>query len=117
MNVTIPIYQDRRGESLRWTTLGLGRHTRTARGRNALKLERRLVGALRAALAELDPAALQAFSLCPGTRLERVRLELTLRGEQGKRTFTGRFPLILEPRWFNRRERLLVVYHPARQGE
>ncbi|HEX8822785.1 MAG TPA: AAA family ATPase, partial [Archangium sp.] len=112
MNLSIAVYQSRHSSGLRWTTLGLGPHTRTREGRTDIKLQRKLVDELRSTLRELKARELAYFQFPRGIRLERVRLELDF-----KRRLSGLFPLVLEPRWRTREEAMTIAYHPARQDE
>src|SRR5947209_3016028 len=105
MFITLPIYQKKDGAVVEWTTLGLGPHTRSRRGRNVLKLQEALTGELRDAVGKLAPNELDVFQLARGTQLERVRVELTLkpsgaaRTQRARRKVSGLCPLVLEPRW------------------
>ena len=117
MNITVPIYQQRDGNRLQWTTLSLGPHTCSRSGRNALKLQQALVGELKGLLRKLTPRQLAPLALTRGISLERLRLELTLRGPGTKRKVTGLYPVVLEPRWLSRDTRILIGYHPGRQEE
>jgi len=118
VNITVPIYQRVEGGQVHWTTLTLGPHTCSRSGRSALKVEQGLVSELKGAVQKLEPAQLEPLQLVRGVRLERVRLDLTLQPEKGaRRKVTGRFPLVLEPRWLNREARIQLVYHPERQQE
>ena len=117
MNLTVPIYQQRFGNTLVWTTLGLGPLVCSGRGRNAMKLQRSLIGELKAALAKLEPEQLIWLPFPRGIRLERLHLELTLRGPGGKRKVTGRYPVVVEPRGIGGDRRMLMAYHPFRQHE
>jgi ATP-dependent Clp protease ATP-binding subunit ClpA/ATP-dependent Clp protease ATP-binding subunit ClpC len=116
MHFTVPVYQRKSGTMLEWTTLGLGPHTRARRGHNAGKVQQSLTDELRLVVSTLAPHELDAFELARGTQLERVRIELTLRGAQRKKV-SGLCPLVLEPHWASESRRLVVAYHPARQAE
>ena len=121
MNFTLAVYQRRDASGgLRWTTIGLGPHTRTREGRGSVKIQQKLVEDLRGLMAKLPVRELAAFQLPRGLRLERVQLELDFKrvrsGSEIPR-LSGVFPLILEPRWRTRTESLMLAYHPARQGE
>jgi ATP-dependent Clp protease ATP-binding subunit ClpC len=117
MNVTVPVYQKRAGQSLEWITLGLGAHTKTRTGNNAQKLQEKLTDDLRRAAEGAAPRDLPQFQLKRGTRLERVRVELVLRGEGQKRKPSGLIPVVVEPREAGGGARFVIGYHPARQGE
>ncbi|MCA9664586.1 MAG: ATP-dependent Clp protease ATP-binding subunit [Myxococcales bacterium] len=115
MEISVPIYQQKLGASLYWTTVGLGAYTEAVSGRSPIKLQQQLVERLKKVFSEIDPPMLEIFEAARGVRLVRLRLDLDLRGERGRRKVTGKFPLIIEPRWANAEQRLFVAYHPDRQ--
>jgi ATP-dependent Clp protease ATP-binding subunit ClpC len=117
MNVTVPIYQTRTGSLFEWTTVGLGPHTRARSGFGQLKVQQGMTDDLRKLIAERAPSELPWFQLVRGTRLERVRVELTLRGAGKRRKVSGLCPLIVEPRWASEERRVQIAYHPSRQDE
>src|SRR4051812_48693427 len=110
MNVTIPIYQKRAGAKLEWITLGLGALTKTRAGTNPQKLQEKLIDELRRAAEGASPRDLAQLQLKRGTRLERVRVELVLRGEGQKRKPSGLIPVILEPHEAGDGARFLIGY-------
>ncbi|MBH23180.1 MAG: hypothetical protein CMH57_01720 [Myxococcales bacterium] len=116
MQFSIPIYQRKDGPTLHWVTLGLGEHTRHARGRNTMKIQQGLVRDLVKVIEGVKARELEQFELHRGLSLERVHMELSLKGGGRRRKIAGTFPLVLEPRWINGEERRFVVYHPHRQG-
>jgi ATP-dependent Clp protease ATP-binding subunit ClpA/ATP-dependent Clp protease ATP-binding subunit ClpC len=116
MFVSVPVYQKKLGHQVEWTTLGLGPHTRTRRGKHPYKVQEQLVTELRQVIAKLKPRDLEDFQMARGTQLERVKVELVLKAGS-KRKMTGAVPLILEPRWASESQRVIVAYHPARQNE
>jgi ATP-dependent Clp protease ATP-binding subunit ClpA/ATP-dependent Clp protease ATP-binding subunit ClpC len=116
MNVTVAVYQERVGAELRWTTLGLGDHTQRERGPHAGKLQQKVANALREVVAKLNPRALSAFEFVRGTRLETVHVEVALRHEGRRRKVSMICPLVVEPRRATPDTRLVIAYHPARQG-
>ena len=117
MFLTVPVYQKKDGGFLEWTTLGIGPHTRARRGRHPGKLQQGLTDELRDVVAKLEPRELEAFQLARGTQLERVRVELVLRGAGQRRKVSGLCPLVVEPRWASESRRLVLAYHPQRQAE
>ncbi len=117
MNVTVPVYQRRRGAFFHWTTVGLGEHTERRVGVNAHKVEQQLVEAIRTKVERVSPRELVAFALKRGTRLARVRIELTLRGEGGRRKVSGLCPIVLEPHFIGEGRELVIGYHPERPFE
>ncbi|HEX8433695.1 AAA family ATPase, partial [Archangium sp.] len=120
MNLTLAVYQSRDASGFRWTTLGLGPHTRGREGRSTVKLQRKLVDDLRTIIGELPVRELACFQFPRGIHLQRVRLELDFKrvhaGAETRR-LSGVFPLILEPRWRTRGEEMTIAYHPLRQDE
>ncbi|WP_257445858.1 AAA family ATPase [Archangium lipolyticum] len=121
MNFTLAVYQIRDASGLfRWSTLGLGPHTRGREGRSTVKLQQKLVEDLRGIIGELPVRDLAWFQFPRGIRLERVQLELDfkrVRTAAETRRLSGVFPLILEPRFRTRGELMTIAYHPARQDE
>ncbi|MEL7305407.1 MAG: AAA family ATPase [Myxococcota bacterium] len=118
MRVTVPVYQRRVDGVLEWTTLGLGSHIRTRRGRNAIKLQRVMADELKKIIERgEEDVRLADFEMSRGLRLARVSLELNLRSEDGQRTRAGGiFPLVLEPRGFSDETRGVIAYHPRDSG-
>jgi len=116
MNFTIPVYQTREGAFYSLSTVGLGPYSCARTGPSAQKAQSALVEHLRRQVNDLKPGELPWFQLNRGTRLERVRIDLNLRGAGKKRRFTGLCPLIIEPRWASEERRLVVVYHPLDQS-
>ncbi len=117
MHFYVSIYQRKVASQLEWTTLGWGKDNRTTRGHQPLKLQRTLSGELRKVIAGLPVARIEDIQSLRGVRLERVKLELVLRGAGKRRQVAGTFPLIVDPRWTTDRDRMSIAYHPLRQHE
>jgi ATP-dependent Clp protease ATP-binding subunit ClpC len=117
VNITVPVYQRKVGTSFEWTTLGLREHTARRSGPHPPKLEQSLIDELRKKVETLTPGERVPFELKRGTRLERVRLELVLKGGEKKRKSSGLFPLVIEPHLASENEPFVIAYHPARQAE
>jgi ATP-dependent Clp protease ATP-binding subunit ClpA/ATP-dependent Clp protease ATP-binding subunit ClpC len=116
VNFFVTVYQRKVGPQLVWTTLGWGKAVETVRGHQPLKLQRTLSTQLRKVIAALPVARLEDVQSMRGVRLERVRLELSLRGNRRKQ-LSGQFPVILDPRWTTDEHRMTIAYHPYRQHE
>lgn len=116
MHFHVTIYQRKLAQDLEWTTLGFGQHQRAIKGRHALKLQRKLVEELRKVVHELSAAEVESIVAHRSLRLERLRLELNLKGPK-RRKIAGVYPLILEPRWTTDENRIIVAFHPLRQQE
>lgn len=114
---TIPIYQVKQGGRLLWTTIGLGEHTRSHSGNNAVKLQRKLVEDLRKHIASLEIDELEAFDFHRGMSLEREYLELSIKGAEGKVRVAGKFPIVVGPRWLNDEHKVLIAHHPLRPAD
>jgi ATP-dependent Clp protease ATP-binding subunit ClpA/ATP-dependent Clp protease ATP-binding subunit ClpC len=117
VNVTLHVYQRDYRQLVRWTTIGLGPHTTVRQARSSAKVEEAMVERLKGLVGEMTPAQLELLQPRRGLSLTRVRLEMVLYGETGRRRHTGLFPLILEPRSAGPGRSLTVAYHPERQLE
>jgi ATP-dependent Clp protease ATP-binding subunit ClpC len=112
MHVTVPVYQTKHFARLIWQTVGLGAHNLVRRGYSPTRLTQSIIGSLRATVEKLTPGEAQVFLLIRGTRLERVRLTLVLRGQEARRKITGLFPLIVEPHPAGSGRLFPIAYHP-----
>jgi len=117
MQVTVPIYQRRRGGATEWITLGLGPFTKRRVGAQQAKLHQQMIDELRKAIETARPADVIAFDLKKGTNLRRVRVEITIDDEGKRRRVSGIIPLIVEPRAATSERNLEIAYHPDRQDE
>lgn len=117
MNFTLAVFRRREGTWARWTTIGLGEHTRSKSGYGASKLQQQLTAELRKLVETLPPDQLESFQMPRGVRLRFVRLELTMRSDGRKQKYSGLCPLILEPKWFGQARRAIIAYHPERPQE
>lgn len=117
MNVSIPIYQSKAWGSITWTTIGLGPLTYMRSARSERKIRKVVTDHLRSAINRLDPDKLASLEMQRGLRLERPHLTMVLRDSFGRRTVTGKFPVIIEPRWRGANERVEIAYHPIRQDD
>ncbi len=117
MNVTVPIYEARADGDLDWITLGLGPHTIRKSGRSPMKIQQSIADRLKRDIGKLHPVETEILQMSRGMRLERARLSLSLRADGRRRKITGLFPIVVEPRWANAEDQILVAYHPHRQEE
>jgi ATP-dependent Clp protease ATP-binding subunit ClpC len=117
MQFTIPVYQKKHGRVLSWTTVGLGPFTRARSGVARAKIEKSLITDLKREIEKAETHKLSALQLKRGTRLVRVRVDLSLQGGGRRRRLSGLLPLILEPRLAGPERQLVIGYHPARQNE
>jgi ATP-dependent Clp protease ATP-binding subunit ClpA/ATP-dependent Clp protease ATP-binding subunit ClpC len=112
MSVTIAIFERRSSAGVLCVTLGLGPDTRQRVGKNPRKAEAKLIEDLQRWLRKTPEARLPDLEPPRGTKLVRVRLQLSL-----DRKVAGRYPFIIEPRWTCATEKRWFVYHPNRQTE
>jgi ATP-dependent Clp protease ATP-binding subunit ClpA/ATP-dependent Clp protease ATP-binding subunit ClpC len=112
---TIPVYQRKLDNQLEWTTLLLGSPAVSSIGASSLKVQKALADTLKSLIAQKTPLELEPMVMSRGMRLERVHLELTLKGAGKKRKISGTFPVVLEPRWVSEDRRLVLGYHPRSQ--
>jgi len=116
VNISIPIYESQlQSGDYVWYPLGLGAHGAPQRARHTSKVRQRTIEALRKVLGKLDPAELARLQVGLGLRLEKVHLQLKLRGTDGKNRVGGVFPLLVDPRAFTADGPLEIAYHPMRQ--
>lgn len=114
---TVPVYQRKLDNQLEWTTLFLGMQQVTCIAASTLKVQRALADTLKGMVSKQTPLELEPMVMSRGMRLERVHLELTLKGAGKKRKITGTFPVVLEPRWVSDEKRLVLGYHPRFQQD
>ncbi len=112
MRVTIAVFERRTSAGVLCATLGLGPDTRQRTGKNPRKAEAKLVEDLQRWLRKTPEARLPDLEPPRGTKLVRVRLQLSL-----ERKVAGRYPFVIEPRWTSATEKRWFVYHPSRQTE
>jgi ATP-dependent Clp protease ATP-binding subunit ClpC len=117
MNVAVAIYQRKRDGAFTWTTLGLGPFTKTRRGTNVAKLKEQIIDDLRRAVETCAPRDLPFFDLKKGSRLHRIRLEVSVSSEGRKRKVTGPVPVVVEPRASGDGRTIQIAYHPDRPTE
>lgn len=120
MDVLVPVYEQREGRWITWTTLGLGPYSEDESSTSTTRLRDELTKRLKAVIRRAKREDLDLFQATPGIKLVRLRLQLKLRGETtGTRRVSGRYPLIIEPRPTDASgdNVLRVAYHPLRQSE
>lgn len=117
MQFTVNVFQLRHGANITWTTLGLGALSCTKRGVHPGKVQQALLDELRTRVAALKPRELEQVELVRATRLETVRMELSLRDEGRKRKVSMQCPLVVESRWASDDRRFVIAYHPYAQEQ
>ncbi len=112
---TLSVYKRRHGNTVSLTPVGIGSAAATRRG-TPRRAEEQTVEHLRKAIEAAAPAEVVRFELRRGTKLERVRLELSLK-DAARRKVSGLFPVVVEPRFAGEGHALLIAYHPERPAE
>jgi len=106
----ITVYERKVEGTLTWTPLLPAGLIEPQSGKSEVRLREQLGKLLAQAVRKLEPDQHELLETAPGTRLHHVSLDLNLR-ERGR--VGGRFPLVLEPRWFTEERQRLLAYHPA----
>ena len=113
---TVAVYERKVGSTVQLTTIGLGPMTRRSTGNGTRKAEEKLLVELKKVASEAAPVDLARFDLRRGTRLHRVRIEVTLK-DTARRKVSGLCPIVVEPRRVGGDRSLLLAYHPERPDE
>lgn len=115
MEHRILVFERRHHGTLHWRSVGAGfREPIDVRGSTRAKVEKSFTDAVRARLAKLSPAARSIVPPTPATYLVDIRLELTLRGEDGKRAVHRTFPFVLSSRSLHAARAAQTFFHPFR---
>ena len=92
VSIVVPIYQRRVDSWLHWTTLTLDEERLEVAGRSAAKMQRRMIRQLRKHFEKLKQADIELWRLPHGLELRRVRMDLVLKGAEGRKRVHGKFP-------------------------
>ncbi|HVH98957.1 MAG TPA: AAA family ATPase [Enhygromyxa sp.] len=117
LDVSVSVFQRRMGTFSRWWSLGFGGSEVFVGGRTSSKLRDRFVADCRERVRAATPADLPSLQLIRGRRLHYVQLDLAVRNHEGRVRFTGKVPLIIEPRPLGPDRSLQIAYHPLRTDE
>ena len=109
----ITVYERRVAGSLTWQPVVPAVAVAPLTGKSEVRLREALGKAMAEVVRTIEPDHAELIETAPGTRLHHLSLDLNLRG-QGR--VGGRFPLVLEPRWFTDDAQRLLAYHPADPG-
>jgi ATP-dependent Clp protease ATP-binding subunit ClpC len=117
LDVSVSVFQRRMGNFSRWWSLGFGDREVFVGGRTSSKLRDRFIADCRERVRSAIPAELPDLQLIRGRRLHYVQLDLAVRNIDGRVRFTGKVPLIVEPRPLGPDRILEIAYHPLRTHE
>ncbi|HLT35825.1 MAG TPA: AAA family ATPase, partial [Enhygromyxa sp.] len=117
LDISVSVFQRRMNQFSRWWSIGFGDREVFVGGRTSSKLRDRFVADCRERVREATPARLPGLQLIRGRRLHYVHLDIAVRNQEGRVRFTGRVPLIVEPRPLGPDRTLQIAYHPLRTDE
>lgn len=117
IDFSVSVFQRRTGNFSQWWSLGFGASPVVVAGRTSSKLRDRFVNDCRERARQAGPSEIPSLQLVRGRRLHHVQLDLNVRHEDGRVRFTGRVPLIVEPRPLGAQRTLEIAYHPMRPSE
>ena len=114
VSFTVGIFARRDGAEQTWWALTPPAHAVSASGVNETRLRENLVDRLRAELRTAPPHLHERFQLLPGTRLEKVLIDVSTRPDAAGKTrrIAGTFPLVCVPRWLDGEHQRFVCFHP-----
>jgi ATP-dependent Clp protease ATP-binding subunit ClpA/ATP-dependent Clp protease ATP-binding subunit ClpC len=117
IDFSVSVFQRRAGQHSQWWSLGFGAVPVVVAGRTSSKLRDRFVDDCRERARAALPIEVPDLQLIRGRRLHHVHLDLSVRNDDGRTRFTGRVPLIVEPRPLGPDRVVEIAYHPLRQYE
>ena len=119
MELRITVFSRTENRSVHWTTVGLGPFNLSVAGASQAKVRQRLMDAIRKVAMKRFAYELEPMEFVRGRRVVLVDLELSLRGSGGRTRFSGKVPLVTEPRTRGAATpgEFVVVYHPLRPQE
>lgn len=117
IDFSVSVFQRRTGTFSQWWSLGFGASPVVVAGRTSSKLRDRFVNDCRERARQASPSEIPSLQLVRGRRLHHVQLDLNVRHDDGRVRFTGRVPLIVEPRPLGPQRTLEIAYHPMRPSE
>ncbi len=109
--LTLAVFERKVEGRLRWIPLAPWTPRPVFVGKSEVRLREELMRAVRTQLREVSPADQELWHAAPGLRLHPVHLDLAVRGPTPARA-TGRFPFVVEPRWFTEDVQRLCAFHP-----
>ena len=114
--LTLAVFERRIDGYLRWHPLVPWDKAGLLGGKSEVRLREDLTRMVREHVRTLSPADQELWYAAPGLRLHQVHLDLSVKSATPVRV-SGRFPFVVEPRWFNEREQRLCAFHPLAPGD
>ena len=113
----VSVFQRRINNFSRWWSLGFGEPELFVGGRTSSKLRDRFIAACRERASKTEPGELANLQLIRGRRLHHLHLDLSVRNQTERVRFTGKVPIIVEPRLIGPDRLVEIAYHPLRPDE
>jgi ATP-dependent Clp protease ATP-binding subunit ClpC len=114
-DLSITVFERKVEGQLRWFPLVPWAGSMVFSGKSEVRLREELTRAAREHLRTVEPEEQELWDAMPGTRLHQVHLDITVKGPSPVRV-SGRFPFVVEPRWFTEQGQRLCAYHPFARG-
>ncbi len=113
--VAIPVFERKVEGHLRWWPLVPWDHGLVFASKSEVRLREDVSRLVREHMRTLAPVDQELWDAHPGQRLHHVHLDLTVRGATPVKV-SGRFPFVVEPRWFTEDAQRLCAFHPLAPG-
>jgi ATP-dependent Clp protease ATP-binding subunit ClpC len=118
MEIRVPVFERHHDGVITWTSVStVFREPITARASSHAKAEKLFLESARNAVRHIAPAERARLPRPLGVFLQAIRVELSLRGELGRRQLARVFPLVLETRRAHHDHVVNVYSHPLRANE
>ncbi|MBX7192871.1 MAG: AAA family ATPase [Sandaracinaceae bacterium] len=118
MEFRIPVFERHHDGVVTWTSVGTTfREPITSRASSHAKVEKLFLDAARQLARRLPPAERALLQRPHSVFLQEMRVELSLRGELGRRNVSRVFPLVLETRRAHHDLAVHAYHHPFRPTE
>ncbi len=118
MEQRVQVFERHHEQIVTWTSIGTTfRVPIQAHAASHAKAEKAFIEAARERIRKMPPSDRAALPRPIGVFLQDVRVELSLRGELGRRQLARTFPLVLETRRVRADRVVHVYYHPLRHEE
>jgi ATP-dependent Clp protease ATP-binding subunit ClpA/ATP-dependent Clp protease ATP-binding subunit ClpC len=110
-DLSITVFERKVEGHLRWYPLVPWPGGASFAGKSEVRLREEMTRAAREYLRSLSPGEQELWDAIPGTRLHHVHLDLSVKSTAPVRV-SGRFPFVVEPRWFTESAQRLCAFHP-----
>ena len=115
-DLSITVFERKVDGFLRWYPLVPWTQGAVFSGKSEVRLREEMTRAVREHMRHLAPGEQELWDAVPGTRLHHVHLDINVKSVTPVRV-SGRFPFVVEPRWFTEGGQRLCAYHPMARGD